>query len=250
MKRTFGELYRASDAAEHREHKRSAEEFKRIPGDVQCSKLVHYRAPKDVDKRHPLRHGYLNINVCSGGTLPFKQLSPMLLGPVRFKEYNKDGVICDYEATNVENFWQFLKVWDADLDAAGNIKDAWFALRDAGWADPKPHRRPRGKVNTTEGANRNAPLFSYWGKQRLSYGEARKRIYIPYYVEQVQRCSAYTLLHKMVHEDGFNVQIIGYDGRDFADVAGGLRACLDDLGASFGHELVLCGLLRGERVWE
>lgn len=244
-KRSFGEVYRAEGAVEQHTHKLSIDEFKRVSGDVQCNSFVHFRAVGD--KRHPLRHGYKNVNVCSSGPLPFKQLSPFLLGPIHFKEYDKDGVQRDYTATNVENFWQFTKVWECDLDASGRIKDEWFALRDAGWADPKPHRRPRGKVNTT-GPNRNVPMFSYWNKERLPYGEARKRIYMPYYVQLAQATDAYKQLHKLVHEDGINVQIIGYDGRDFATSS--LRACLDDVSKPFGHELVLCGMLRGERVWE
>jgi hypothetical protein len=238
-KRTFGELYRAEGATDQYAHKLSVEEFKKVSGDVQCNSFVHFRGRGD--KRHPLRHGYKNINVCSSGPAPYKQLSPFLLGPIHFKEYDATGEQRNYEATNLENLWQFSKVWTCDVNPDGSIKADWFVTRDAGWADPKPHRRR--KVSAGE-----STLYSFWNKERLLYGEARKRIYIPYYVQLAQATDAYKQLHKLVHEGGINVQIIGYDGRDFA--MGSLRACLEDLRAPFGHELVLCGMLRGERVWE
>lgn len=253
QKRTFGDVYRPDSVDDRKAHKRSISELKALTleGDVQCAAIVHYRA-KSGDKRHPLRHGYRNINVCSGGTEPYKRLSPMLLGPVHFSERDKTGAVRPYVAQNVENLWQFAKVWDEDVvphgDPLGRIKESWFALRDAGWADTKAHRRPRGKVNRA-GPNRNVPLFSYWNGQRYPYGEARLRIYIPYYVQLVEQTEAYAQLKALI-ATGTNVQIVGYDGRDVTSDGVTLREALDDHTRPFGHELVLMALLRDERVWE
>ncbi len=47
-------------------------------------------------------------------------------------------------------------------------------------------------------------------------------------------------------DEGKNIQIIGYDGRVFKD----LFSEIEDTSKPFGHELVLCGLLRKELVWD
>jgi len=95
-KRSVGELYKFDlhvDEAKkqklaHEDAIKEAQSANHVDGErgmVQCAPIVHFRAPKGLDKRWPVRHGYRNINVCSSGVRPFSDLSPMFLGPVVFE---------------------------------------------------------------------------------------------------------------------------------------------------------------------
>ncbi|KAL6043705.1 Alkaline phosphatase [Balamuthia mandrillaris] len=212
-------------------------------GRVSCNKQPHYRAPKHVDKRWPNKEGFMNISVCSGSRRPYDQLSPMKLGPVDYV-FEQERL----RATNVENLWQFSKVWPGEVDGrTGDPLPSWFARRKAGWADRKAHRWVR--KGPKDSPNRNAPLYSFWKGRRLGYVPARKAVYCPEYAKLVVRTQAFRQLQGLL-EDGYNVQILGYDGFDFEAEGMSLRECLEDPRRPFGHELVLVALLRGERVWE
>lgn len=68
---------------------------------------------KDIDPAIPF------VNTTSRSKEPWsKGLSPFFLGPVTLY----DGT----SATNVENAWQFAKVYEEHLDAAGNPSPAYF----------------------------------------------------------------------------------------------------------------------------
>jgi hypothetical protein len=213
--------------------------------------------------------GYTMINVCSDPRGPYSCLSPKLndLGMVHFWDCDAAGRWRSYSAHNLENFWQFAKVWPQDLDADGNIKPEWFALRDAGWASPVGKRWPRGRpagagkktgVATDPGApkpkqkrankrkNANKPLFCYWHGERLQYAEARKVMYIPWYEHLARQHAKYAELEARLAA-GERLQLVGFDAYDFSRST--LRACLDDDSRPFGHEMVLAAMLLGERPW-
>lgn len=78
-------------------------------------------------------------------------------------------------ARNVENLWQFTKVYKEHI---GKF-DEWKAWRDSGLKDSYPHRYPMGK-----GA---VPEFSFIGNQKLDYIEARKAIYVPAYTQKLRK---------------------------------------------------------------
>jgi hypothetical protein len=181
------------------------------------------------------------VNVCSSGTRIFQVLSPFAIGPVRFTDVDSDGREREFVALNFENFWQFGKVFPADVDAQGEPSAAWWALREHGWADPVPHRRPRGRGIL--------PLYAYWHGTHLDYAAARVQIYIRKYVELIDNHPAVGALRAMIAA-GDNVQILGYDGRDFTADGLTLAQCLADMTRPFGHELVITALLRGERPWD
>jgi hypothetical protein len=92
-----------------------------------------------------------------------------------------------HRAQNVENAWQFCKVYPEHVDETGDIKPAYWEWAKAGWADPIAHRFPMGRGRV--------PLFSLWKDgERLGYIEARKKIYCPVYAEAVTRTAAWDRL--------------------------------------------------------
>ena len=58
-----------------------------------------------------------------------KGLSPFVLGPC--------PLYGGHIARNVENAWQFSKVYTCHLDKSGDPAPAYFEWRDRGWADEK-----------------------------------------------------------------------------------------------------------------
>ena len=116
-------------------------------GQIRCGKLNHT----------PDLEGYIVVNCCSTSKDQlYKQLSPMLLGPY---EYEMDAT--DYPLDeknkpskkvvihNLENFWQFSKVWEGEEESFYNEKTKtnelrpnrlFFERRAEGWNDKKAHR--------------------------------------------------------------------------------------------------------------
>jgi hypothetical protein len=173
----------------------------------------------------------------------------MKLGPITYDlSDDNNGETGQVKIKNLENCWQFSKVWtgEEDEDTEKPTKEFW-TRRKEGWEDVKAHRWVK-KGNDSNG-NRNIPLYSYWKGQKLSYMQARGAIYCPLYAELVQKTDAYKKLKKLVDE-GCNVQILGFDGYDFDGEGMTLADCYRDTSRPFGHEHVLCGLLKGEHVWE
>ncbi len=126
------------------------------------------------------------INTTSRSTDEWtKQLSPFYLGPCELYE----GII----AKNMENAWQFSKVYDCHVDANDDPTIQYFEWAVNGWNSNYAHRYPMGK-----GAK---PKYSYWNEHKLSYIEARKHIYVPLYAKAVLKTDAYKKLQDIIASD-------------------------------------------------
>jgi hypothetical protein len=111
------------------------------------------------------------INVTTSGGPNGSLFSPMRLGPVRVYQ----GLGMNSFAKNVENAWQFSKVYP-EHDNNGEPTEEWYDWRDKGFNDSWAHRYPMGK-----GA---IPLYSWVGKP-IDYIKARKMIYTACYTTAV-----------------------------------------------------------------
>jgi hypothetical protein len=151
-------------------------------------------------------------------------LSPFLLGPVEF-----NGNI----AQNVENAWQYSKVYPQHVDAAGEPTPAYFRWAQQGFAKKWADRYPMGK-----GAK---PLYSYWDGEGLDYIEARKRIYIPLYATTVLMTDAWGMLLGFcnIHE----LWLWDFDGYDHVKLGMSLRDVLLCKERKMGHAFVLAMML-------
>jgi len=152
----------------------------------------------------------------------------MLLGPVKLYGTHK--------AKNVENGWQFSKVYPKH-DTSGSPNEEYWEWATKGWADQWGHRYPMGK-----GA---IPLYSYWDGSKLDYIEARKRIYLPLYLQAVQRSKAYQRLVALYREHR-QICLWDYDGYDYHKLGMTLKDVLNDPTKKMGHAFVLAMLL--ERI--
>ncbi|KAL9656933.1 hypothetical protein ABK040_007024 [Willaertia magna] len=220
-------------------------------GQIRCGKLNH----------NTELEGFTVINCCStSNDKLYKQLSPMLLGPYEY-EMNIDN---DYpleeikllkknknykpeiiSIQNLENYWQFSKVWKEEEELNPEINEmrpnkTFFNRRLEGWKDKKAHRWvKKGEV----------PLYAWWHGRKLDYMQARREIYCPLYAEKVVHTEGFKKLQNLLKR-GDNLLILGYDGYDYHAEGMTLNDCFNDVSRPFGHELVLCGLLTGDYVWQ
>lgn len=138
------------------------------------------------------------INVTSSSKDGGSVLSPFFLGEV----VNING-----KAKNVENAWQFSKVYKKHLNPDNSIKREYFEWREKGFSDSFAHRYPMGK-----GA---IPEFSLLGNERLDYQEAKDRMYTKMYVKALKESTQAKQFLKNIIQDamnnGHNIAFKDYD---------------------------------------
>lgn len=172
------------------------------------------------------------INTTSSCKGMGRNFSPFILGPVSLYP----GAVTP-KALNVENAWQFAKVYACHVDDNGDPTDEYFKWAKKGWLDRRAHRYPMGK-----GA---IPEYSWWNGKKLGYIEARKRIYFPLYARAVVNTKAYSLL-KEGYESGKQIVLWDYDGYDHLSMGMTLKDVLNNPNRPMGHAFVLAALIQDE----
>lgn len=189
-----------------------------------CS--YRYPAPKDA----------VVINTTSRSTDFGKGLSPFFLGPVM--------LYGDYQSRNVENAWQYSKVYKAHTDKEGNPTEAYFEWAVEGWGSSRASRYPMGQGTI--------PLYSYWDGDKLDYIEARKRIYCPLYAKALENniplLERLSELYADLESKGEDLYLWDFDGYDKFDKT--YEQVLNDPSRKMGHAFVVAMMLEDKRVWE
>jgi len=138
-------------------------------------------------------------------------------------------------AKNLENLWQFSKVYPCHVNANGEPTEEWDKWSMQGWGDTKAHRYPMGK-----GA---IPLYSFWEGKHLDYIEARKQIYIPEYVKNVIVTQGFHELERLSHQQ--NIILLDYDAYDHEGLGMTLIDVVNEPKRKMGHAFVLLMILTG-----
>ena len=182
--------------------------------------------------------GFTVVNTTSKDqvNIGFK-LSPFYLGPIALYE----GKL----AKNMENAWQFSKVYKDFAFDNEKPSPQYFAWAKKGWSDNFAHRYPNGK-----GA---IPLYSYWktfenGKwieHFWKYIEARKNIYFPLYAKAIVKTDAYQELVNRLNS-GEKIALWDFDGYDHAARNMTYEDVVNSPKYKCGHAFVLYGLLTGQ----
>lgn len=168
------------------------------------------------------------VNTTSRSTNWSRGLSPFFVGPCKLYD--------DYEAKNVENAWQFCKVYKEHLDVDGNPSDKYFEWAKKGWQDTFAHRYPMGK-----GA---IPEYSWWNGKKLSYIEARKQIYIPLYANAVKNTEAFSEL-KELSQSNVDIWLKDFDAHNLQPGTFTYEELWNNPKIKVGHAYVLAMLLEG-----
>lgn len=168
----------------------------------------------------------LAINTTSRAKGWSRGLSPFLLGPCPLY----DG----YVSRNMENGWQFSKVYKDFADEDGNPTPEYFEWAQEGWNNPKAVRYPMGKGKK--------PLYTWWDGEKLDYPTARKKVYIPLYANAVMKSEAFSIL-KSMYDRGEDLLLRDFDGYDYVAEGMTIREVMADTSRKMGHAFVLAMLL-------
>ena len=151
-------------------------------------------------------------------------------------------IVPAYPAKNLENLWQYSKVYSCHVLPDGNINfPVWFLWRDKGWNNPRAIRYPMGKGTI--------PICSYWNGELLTYIEARKRIYIPEYSRNVVKTDSFHLLRSLyegLYEGGGDLILLDYDAYDHKALGMTLKDVVNNPNKKCGHAFVLLSILTEE----
>lgn len=162
--------------------------------------------------------GYKLINTTSRST-EWSGLSPFFAGPCH--------LYGNVFAHNVENAWQYSKVYKQHIDKSGNPNAEWFKWSQAGFLNPSAVRYPTGK-----GAK---PEYSYWDGDKLDLVSARLAIYIPAYQKAVRSTEAFWKLHRLSRREALALWC--FDG--YYDPTASWMQLVNNKKRSLGHSFVL-----------
>jgi len=157
-----------------------------------------------------------------------KGLSPFVLGPCDLY----DGHV----SKTMEAAWQCAKVYACHVDENSDPTQEYWDWAQMHWDNSRAQRYPMGK-----GAK---PLYSLWKGEKLSYVEARKKIYIPLYYEAVKKTSAYASL-EMHHELDEDIYLWDFDGYNHRAMDMSWDDVVNNDTRPMGHAFVLAMALEG-----
>lgn len=173
-----------------------------------------------------LPSNFLEINCTSRSTTEWKELSPFMNRPIKTIE--------GLTAQNMENLWQFSKVYDTFLNEDGTIKPEYYTWRANGFSKKFAYRYPMGKGIK--------PAFILWGDKRLTYIEARREVYFPKYSENVIYTEIYNKL-KTLYLQGTNIAIRDFDVYKFNPEKTSIDEIINNPYKKAGHGFVLYKML-------
>lgn len=184
-----------------------------------------------ANKTYPSKDGFLEIDVTSRSITWSRGLSPFFLGPVQLY----DG----YISQNVENAWQYSKVYCQHTDCDNNPAKSYFEWAQKGWNKRMADRYPMGR-----GA---IPLYSLWKGEKLDYISARKQIYLPLYSSAVSKTAAYTRL-KNIFDETDNLMLRDFDAHNIDVINYDIYKLLNNSSIKFGHGYVLAMMLLDYKI--
>ena len=174
----------------------------------------------------------LDIDVTSRSTTWSRGLSPFIIegGPVWTGDVAK----------NVENLYQFIKVYPCHVDSDGNPTEEWFEWAKKGWNTRAGVRYPMGK-----GAK---PLYSYWNGKKYGYLDAKEKLYVKMYSRSVCRTDAYKKLEELYKEclkEKTTLVMRDFDAYNHVNLKLTPYEVLRHPTKKFGHGFVLMFMLLG-----
>jgi hypothetical protein len=178
------------------------------------------------------RPGQLVVNTTSHNRELGTLFSPFYLGPV--------NLYAGQVSQNMENAWQYAKVYASMLESDGSVGEKYFEWARAGWNNKVANRYPIRK-----GAK---PLFSLWDGKQLSYVEARKAIYLPLYRDAVVKSGGYQKLVDL-GKSCEELVLVDFDGYDHRAMEMTYLDVINNPSRPMGHAFVLAMMLDlGPRV--
>lgn len=180
------------------------------------------------DKDRPDK-SYIEINATTKSKNWSKGLSPMYVGMI----FSDNGI-----AKNMENFWQYAKVYKNQVDDNNNPTCEYFNWKNIGYNKEWADRYPAGK-----GA---VPLYTWYCGQKLGYIEARKALYLKYYEEGILKTDAFKKLKEawlQCKKDDTDLVLLDFDAYNHRKLDYTWDDILHDEKRKMGHAFVLAKIL-------
>lgn len=200
---------------------------------------------KVVNYRSRVPEGSIVVNTTSHAAEAWqRELSPFNVGPVELTLSIAFPQMPRF-SRNMENAWQYSKVYSRHVGADGMPTSEYFTWAAAGFNNPQACRFPMGK-----GAK---PVYSLYVDpitrevQRLNYIQAREKIYVPLYARSVVMTQGYNQLKALVTASEPNTVYL----RDFDGYNSGTKTffeILNDPNKKMGHAFVLVRLIEVGRI--
>lgn len=172
------------------------------------------------------------IEVTSRSKTWTRQFSPFFLGPCKIPTQSEE----DLQALNMENAWQYSKVYQEHLDGNSEPSKEWFRWARTGFAKERADRYPMGR-----GAY---PAYSYWDGQKLGYVDARQQIYIPLYSQAIREHKLLDFLRlRKIYEELGSIAILDFDAYRYDLEGMDLKDVILRTDKKMGHGFVLAMML-------
>ena len=176
--------------------------------------------------------GAVEIDVTSRSETWSRGLSPFILPGG--KTWTGDW------AENVENLWQYSKVYQCHVDKDKNPNEEWFQWSKEGWANTRAMRYPMGK-----GA---IPLYSYWDGKKYGYLEAKEKLYTKMYFRSVKNTLEFEklkTLYKDCKDNNVDLVLRDFDAYNHVNSHFTFQQVMKHTKRKFGHGFVLAFMLAG-----
>ncbi len=179
--------------------------------------------------KHEVPENSVVINVTSYSDSFGRMLSPFNVGPVSL--YN------GYWAHNIENAYQFAKIYGEYADENGEPTNAYWRWAQAGWENKKPIKYPLGAWNVC--------LHHWWKGRKLNRLEAQNEIFLPLYREAVVKTKEFKHLKELYETTDKNIVLLDFEGYDYNFLEIPLKDVFTHPDFPVGQGFALLGLLEG-----
>lgn len=139
--------------------------------------------------------------------------------------------------TNIENLFEYSKVYKKDLDRSKKIKSSFFDRRTRGWKTNKTEK------NIDSDVNELTPIGFYWKGEVISKKNMRK-IYCEKYTNALKSNELFKEIVSMIL-DGKNIKIVTENMYDEKE----LKEIYENTNCLFGPEYILYSVLLCDKPW-
>jgi hypothetical protein len=182
-----------------------------------------------VSFKHSVPEDVIVLNVTSRSSTWTRAFSPFNVGPVE--------LYGDYWAYNLENGYQFAKVYPEYLDCDGNPSKHYFEWAKRGWLTQKAIKYPMGAWSKH--------AYHWWDGKKLSHLEAQNQIFVPIYKKAMEKSSAFHRLKDMYEASDKDIYLVDFEGYNHRLLEQTWEQVLNNPDRPVGQGFVLCMLLEG-----
>ncbi len=183
----------------------------------------------NISFKHSIPDNAIVLDVTSRSNSWAKAFSPFLLGPIEL--YN------GYKASNLENGYQFTKVFRNYSTTEGFPSDKYFEWAQNGWNNPKPIKYPEGAWSE--------PLYHWWDGKKLSRLEAQNQIFLPLYKKAIIQTEAFSKLKELYETSEQDIYLQDFEGFLHKDLGLTWKEVINNPDRPVGQGFALCMILEG-----